>query len=141
MRWREGYYTRGGQTTMTTRTLQAETVAEAYLELLRDRGIEYFLGNAGTDFASLVDAFAKFEAQGHGGPKPLVVPHEMVAVSMAHGYYLGAGRPAAVAVPPDARVGPDPGAAPRRARRRDPRGDPRAEVLDAPRHVMTSGGR
>jgi acetolactate synthase I/II/III large subunit len=83
---------------MTTRTLQVETVAEAYLELLRDRGIEYFLGNAGTDFASLVDAFAKFEAQGKGGPRPLVIPHEMVAVSMAHGYYLGAGRPAAVMV-------------------------------------------
>jgi len=83
---------------MTTRTLQADTVAEAYLELLRDRGIEYFLGNAGTDFASLVDAFAKFEAQGKGGPTPLVIPHEMVAVSMAHGYYLGAGRPAAVMV-------------------------------------------
>ena len=83
---------------MTTRTLSAETVAEAYLQLLKDRGIDVFFGNAGTDFASLVDAFAKFEAQGGGGPRPLVIPHEMVAVSMAHGYYLGAGRPAAVMV-------------------------------------------
>ena len=83
---------------MTTKTLHVDTVAEAYLELLRDRGIEHFFGNAGTDFASLVDAFAKFAAQGHGGPRPLLVPHEMVAVSMAHGYYLGAGRPAAVMV-------------------------------------------
>jgi acetolactate synthase-1/2/3 large subunit len=83
---------------MTTKTLHADTVADAYLQLLRDRGIDVFLGNAGTDFASLVEAFAKFEAQGGGGPRPLVVPHEMVAVSMAHGYYLGAGRPAAVMV-------------------------------------------
>ena len=60
---------------MTTKTLQVDTVAEAYLELLRDRGIEHFFGNAGTDFASLVDAFAKFEAQGKGGPRPLLVPH------------------------------------------------------------------
>jgi acetolactate synthase-1/2/3 large subunit len=83
---------------MAIKTLHVETTAEAYLELLRDRGIEYFLGNAGTDFASLVDAFAKFEA-GHGsGPRPLVVPHEFVAVSMAHGYYLGAGKPLAVMV-------------------------------------------
>ena len=81
---------------MTTRTLSAETVAEAYLQLLKDRGVDVFFGNAGTDFASLVDAFAKFQAQGGGGPRPLVIPHEMVAVSMAHGYYLGSGRPAAV---------------------------------------------
>ncbi len=83
---------------MTTRTLTADTTAEAYLELLRDRGIEYFLGNAGTDFAPLVEAFARFEAEGRPAPRPLVVPHEFVAVSMAHGYYLGCGRPAAVMV-------------------------------------------
>src|SRR5215831_16944203 len=83
---------------MPTRTLRAETTAEAYLELLRDRGIEYFLGNAGTDFAPLVEAFARFEAEGRPAPRPLVVPHEFVAVSMGHGYALGAGKPLAVMV-------------------------------------------
>ena len=83
---------------MPTKTLHPDTVAEAYLELLKDRGIDVFLGNAGTDFASLVEAFAKFEAEGRPAPRPLVVPHEFVAVSMAHGYYLGAGRPAAAMV-------------------------------------------
>ncbi len=83
---------------MPTRTLSAETTAEAYLELLRDRGIEYFLGNAGTDFAPLVEAFATLEAEGRPAPRPLVVPHEFVAVSMGHGYYLGSGRPLAVMV-------------------------------------------
>lgn len=83
---------------MTTRTLSAETTAEAYLQLLHDRGIPYFLGNAGTDFASIVDAFAKFEAQNTPAPQPLLIPHEFVAVSMAHGYYLGAGKPLAVMV-------------------------------------------
>ncbi|HEV8438308.1 MAG TPA: thiamine pyrophosphate-requiring protein [Methylomirabilota bacterium] len=83
---------------MPTRTLRAETTAEAYLELLRDRGIEYFLGNAGTDFAPLVEAFAKLEAEGRPAPRPLVVPHEFVAVSMGHGYYLGSGRPLTVMV-------------------------------------------
>ena len=83
---------------MTSRTLRAETTAEAYLELLHDRGIEYFLGNAGTDFAPLVEAFARFEAEGRQAPRPLVIPHEFVAVSMAHGYYLGAGRPLTVMV-------------------------------------------
>jgi acetolactate synthase-1/2/3 large subunit len=83
---------------MAARTLHPETTAEAYLELLKDRGIDVFLGNAGTDFASLVEAFARFEAEGGRGPRPLVVPHEFVAVSMAHGYYVAGGRPAAVMV-------------------------------------------
>src|SRR2546428_5116506 len=83
---------------MGSRTLHPETTAEAYLELLKDRGIDVFLGNAGTDFASLVEAFARFETEGSRAPRPLVVPHEFVAVSMAHGYYGAGGRPAAVMV-------------------------------------------
>jgi acetolactate synthase-1/2/3 large subunit len=83
---------------MGSRVLTAETTAEAYLQLLKDRGIDVFLGNAGTDFASLVEAFARFEADGRPAPRPLVVPHEFVAVSMAHGYYVAGGRPAAVMV-------------------------------------------
>jgi acetolactate synthase-1/2/3 large subunit len=83
---------------MATRALHSETTAEAYLELLKDRGIDVFLGNAGTDFASLVEAFARFEADGRPAPRPLLVPHEFVAVSMAHGYYAACGRPAAVMV-------------------------------------------
>jgi acetolactate synthase I/II/III large subunit len=83
---------------MGARTLHPDTTAEAYLELLKDRGIDVFLGNAGTDFASLVEAFAKSEAGGSRAPRPLVVPHEFVAVSMAHGYYAAGGRPAAVMV-------------------------------------------
>jgi acetolactate synthase I/II/III large subunit len=83
---------------MSSRTLHPETTAEAYLELLKDRGIDVFLGNAGTDFASLVEAFARFEADGRPAPRPLVVPHEFVAVSMAHGYYAAGGQPAAVMV-------------------------------------------
>jgi acetolactate synthase-1/2/3 large subunit len=83
---------------MGSRTLQPQTVAEAYLELLKDRGIDVFLGNAGTDFASLVEAFARVEAEGGRAPRPLVIPHEFVAVSMAHGYYAAGGRPAAVMV-------------------------------------------
>src|SRR6266436_4405166 len=87
-----------GGSCMGSRTLHPETTAEAYLELLKDRGIDIFLGNAGTDFASLVEAFARFESAGGRAPRPMVVPHELVAVSMAHGYYVAGGRPAAVMV-------------------------------------------
>ena len=83
---------------MGTRTLHPDTTAEAYLELLKDRGIDVFLGNAGTDFASLVEAFARFEADARPAPRPLLIPHEFVAVSMAHGYYAAGGKPAAVMV-------------------------------------------
>ncbi|HXU91282.1 MAG TPA: thiamine pyrophosphate-requiring protein [Methylomirabilota bacterium] len=83
---------------MSTRTLEPETTAEAYLELLKDRGIDVFLGNAGTDFASLVEGFARFADEPGRSPRPLVIPHEFVAVSMAHGYYVAGGRPAAVMV-------------------------------------------
>jgi acetolactate synthase-1/2/3 large subunit len=77
-------------------TVPVETTAQAYLELLRARGFEYFFGNAGTDFGPLVDAFAKFAAEGKDRPRPITVPHEFVAVSMAHGVTMCTGRPQVV---------------------------------------------
>ena len=80
------------------KTISIENTAQGYLELLRERGIKYFFGNAGTDFASLVDAFAKFAEEGKQYPRPITVPHEFVAVSMAHGYYMVTGEPQVVMV-------------------------------------------
>jgi acetolactate synthase-1/2/3 large subunit len=74
------------------------TVAEAFLELLASRGIRYFFGNSGTDFAPIIEAFAKRQAQGKDRPVPLTVPHEITAVAMAHGYTMTTGRPQAVMV-------------------------------------------
>jgi acetolactate synthase-1/2/3 large subunit len=79
-------------------TIAVDSTADAYLELLHDRGIEYFFGNGGTDFAPLVEAFAKSASQGSATPKPITVPHEYVAVSMADGFYRVTGRPQAVMV-------------------------------------------
>ena len=78
--------------------LEVETVAQAYLDVLEDRGVEFFLANAGTDFAPLVDAFARRHAEGRLRPRPIVVPHESVAVGMAHGCWLATGQPQAVMV-------------------------------------------
>lgn len=80
------------------KTIPIENTAQGYLELLRDRGIKYFFGNAGTDFASLVDGFAKFAEEGKTYPRPITVPHEFVAVSMAYGYYMITGEPQVVMV-------------------------------------------
>ena len=67
-------------------TVQVDTVAEAYLELLAARGIEYFFGNGGTAFAPILEAYAKRFSQEQMLPKPIPVPHEITAVAMAHGY-------------------------------------------------------
>ena len=80
------------------KTIAVETTAQGYLELLHDRGIDCFFGNGGTDFASIVDAFARLAADGKTTPRPITVPHEFVAGSMAHGYYLATGRPQVVMV-------------------------------------------
>lgn len=83
---------------MARKTVAVETTGQAYLELLRERGIEYFFANAGTDFAPLVDAFARFAEQGKSTPKPIIVPHENAAAAMAHGYYMVTGKPQVVMV-------------------------------------------
>ena len=42
-----------------SKRVSVESTAEAYLELLAARGVEYFFANAGTDFAPLIEAYAK----------------------------------------------------------------------------------
>ena len=74
------------------------SVAEAYLELLAARGIDYLFLNAGTDFAPLVEAYARAPDTGLKFPRALPAAHENAAVSMAHGAYLMTGRPQAVMV-------------------------------------------
>jgi acetolactate synthase I/II/III large subunit len=74
------------------------SVAEAYLELLAARGVEYFFANAGTDFAPIVEAYARRAAQGQAVPRPIAVPHETTAVALAHGYAMVTGRPQVVMV-------------------------------------------
>ncbi len=87
---------------MSKLKLEAETVADAYLALLAARGIDYLFANAGTDFAPIIEAFAKAKVQGRKVPTPILVPHENVAVSMAHGYWMVSGRMQAAMV----HVGP-----------------------------------
>src|ERR1700737_1135947 len=71
--------------------------AEAYLSRLGERGIEYVFANAGTDFAPIVEALAR-PSGGRKYPRFITVPHENVAMAMAHGYYRTCGKPAAVMV-------------------------------------------
>jgi len=83
---------------MARKQLKADSVAEAYLALLADRGIEVLFANAGTDFAPIVEAYAKAAHTGLPAPKPLIATHENLALSMAHGYAVASGKVPAVMV-------------------------------------------
>jgi acetolactate synthase I/II/III large subunit len=78
---------------MTTHTRIA---AEDYLDELAAQGIDHLFVNPGTDFAPVIEAFARAARSNRKVPKPLVIPHENAAVSMAHGYTAVTGRPQAV---------------------------------------------
>ena len=78
--------------------IAATTVGEAYLRLLANRGIEFLFANAGTDFAPLIEGFARCAEAGVAAPRPVTVPHENVAVCMALGHWLLSRRMQAVMV-------------------------------------------
>jgi acetolactate synthase-1/2/3 large subunit len=83
---------------MARKELAVDSVAEAYLALLAERGVEYLFANAGTDFAPLVEAFAKAARTGMPVPQPVLAAHENLAFSMAHGYAMVSRRVPAVMV-------------------------------------------
>ena len=69
------------------------SVAEAYLRALKSRGVDWIFGNAGTDFAPIIEAIAANDGDIDALPRTVEVLHETVAVAMAHGYYLMTGKP------------------------------------------------
>lgn len=70
--------------------------AEEYLDALAAQGIEHLFVNPGTDFAPIVEAYARAAKTNRPVPRPMVVPHENCAVGMAHGFTMVTGRPQAV---------------------------------------------
>jgi acetolactate synthase-1/2/3 large subunit len=73
-----------------------ETAAEALLARLHANGLDALFANGGTDFASIIEAFARGGPVGAVFPEPVIAPHETAAVAMAHGRYLATGRPQAI---------------------------------------------
>src|SRR5207244_5851603 len=67
------------------REVAVESTAEAYLEMLAARGIDYFFANGGTDFGPIVEAYAKRMASELPVPKPVTVQRSLAE------YGLGAG--------------------------------------------------
>lgn len=83
----------------TSRTdTRGPIAAEIFLKTLSDHGVDYFFVNPGTDFPAIVEAFTRARTSNAKFPQPVLVPHENLAVAMAHGAYLMNGRPQAVMV-------------------------------------------
>jgi len=70
--------------------------AEAFLQSLQECGVDYLFANPGTDFPPVVEAYGRAARSNAKVPQPLVVPHENLAVAMAHGAYAMTGRMQAV---------------------------------------------
>src|SRR6185503_1960339 len=74
------------------------SAAEGLLRALKRRGIDHVLANAGTDFAPVIEALVRAAGRKDAIPRFITVPHENLAMAMAHGYYQVAGKPAGVMV-------------------------------------------
>ena len=81
---------------MNAETVTPQTGADALLMALSRLGVTYLFANAGTDFPPLIEGLAKLPASCI--PTAVTIPHETVAVGMAHGYWLVTGEPQAVMV-------------------------------------------
>jgi acetolactate synthase-1/2/3 large subunit len=79
-------------------TFTPETAADAWMGLLAQRGVDYLFANGGTDFAPVVEAYAKGQKLGWRLPEIVIVPHENMGLAMAHGYAMITGRPQAMMV-------------------------------------------
>ncbi len=77
-------------------TTPPRIAAEDYLDALAAHGIEHLFANPGTDFAPIIEAYARAGHTNRKVPRPMVVPHENAAVGMAHGYTMVTGKPQAV---------------------------------------------
>src|SRR5215467_3793996 len=78
---------------------ERKTIAgEVFLRALAEHGVDYFFANPGTDFPPIVEGFSRGRGSNAKLPRPILVPHENLAVAMAHGAYTMTGRPQAVMV-------------------------------------------
>ena len=83
----------------SAKTIAVSTGAEAFLEQIKALGVvQYMFANTGTDHGPIIEALAKSGGEDPRGIRPIVVPHEMAAVSMAHGYYNVTHKPQMVLV-------------------------------------------
>ena len=76
----------------------SESVAETFLALLKQKGVDYLFINSGTDSAPLAEAYARQHLSGLDFPQPVIGTHENLVVGMAHGHTMVTGKAQAVMV-------------------------------------------
>lgn len=81
-----------------TEATTSESVAETFLALLKQKGVDHLFINSGTDAAPIAEAYARQHLSGLDFPTALIGTHENLVVGMAHGYTMVTGRPQAVMV-------------------------------------------
>jgi acetolactate synthase I/II/III large subunit len=74
------------------------TASTAMLEALQEAGVSCIFANFGSDHPALIEAIAEARALGRPIPTIITCPHEMVAMTCAHGYAQLTGRAQAVVV-------------------------------------------
>jgi acetolactate synthase I/II/III large subunit len=78
-------------------TAQPTAAARLLTEAAR-LGIDYIFTNLGSDHPAFIEAFNAIEANGGAMPRIVVCPHEMTALSAAHGHAMKSRRPQMVLV-------------------------------------------
>ena len=74
------------------------SAAYTLLDFSARAGIEFIFTNLGSDHPAFIEAFAEMQKQGKPMPRIVVCPHEMTALSAAHGYAMVTRRPQLVLV-------------------------------------------
>jgi acetolactate synthase-1/2/3 large subunit len=74
------------------------SAAYTLLDFAARSGIEFIFTNLGSDHPAFIEAFAEMQKQGNPMPRIIVCPHEMTALSAAHGYAMVTRRPQLVLV-------------------------------------------
>jgi acetolactate synthase-1/2/3 large subunit len=80
------------------RVQDLHSAAYTLLEFAARSGIEFIFTNLGSDHPAFIEAFAEMQKQGQPMPRIVVCPHEMTALSAAHGYAMVTRRPQLVLV-------------------------------------------
>ena len=86
---------------MTPSTKKTMRAADGLLTGLKQLGVDYIFGNTGTDYPPIIGSLGRFQQRGSIGrevPYTMAVPHENVAIHMAHGVYLASGQPQVIMV-------------------------------------------
>ncbi|MFV0383065.1 thiamine pyrophosphate-requiring protein [Paracoccus sp. (in: a-proteobacteria)] len=81
---------------MTSGAKTPLTAGGAMFGKLKSLGVDYVFANSGTDFPPIIEGLIDARRRGVALPAAVTVPHEMAAISMAHGYYQITGRMQAV---------------------------------------------